>query len=153
MKKSTFSWIADSLAALVSFPAAHAVAQTPAAADALPPNRQHRQQPPRLARPPRQAARILAARARSRRAALAGRADRDGAQLAENFRGEADERRVVPDLHRRAIIYDPKTSEILWEQNSQTQRSIASITKVMTATVFLENNPTSRQVASPEAMS
>src|SRR5262249_30562953 len=29
----------------------------------------------------------------------------------------------------------------LWEENSQTQRAIASITKVMTATVFLENNP------------
>jgi D-alanyl-D-alanine endopeptidase (penicillin-binding protein 7) len=40
-----------------------------------------------------------------------------------------------------AIIYDPETNEVLWEENSQTQRSIASITKVMTATVFLENNP------------
>ena len=30
---------------------------------------------------------------------------------------------------------------MLWEENSQTPRSIASITKVMTATVFLENNP------------
>src|SRR5206468_12485103 len=49
---------------------------------------------------------------------------------------------LVPDLHAEAaIIYDPKTGEILWEQNSQAQRSIASITKVMTATVFLEDNP------------
>jgi serine-type D-Ala-D-Ala endopeptidase (penicillin-binding protein 7) len=48
----------------------------------------------------------------------------------------------VPDLHAAAaIIYDPDTNEVLWEENSQTQRSIASITKVMTATVFLENNP------------
>ena len=30
---------------------------------------------------------------------------------------------------------------MLWESNSQDQRSIASITKVMTATVFLENDP------------
>jgi D-alanyl-D-alanine endopeptidase (penicillin-binding protein 7) len=49
---------------------------------------------------------------------------------------------LVPDLRAAAaIIYDPDTNEILWEENSQSQRSIASITKVMTATVFLENNP------------
>jgi serine-type D-Ala-D-Ala endopeptidase (penicillin-binding protein 7) len=49
---------------------------------------------------------------------------------------------LVPDVRAAAaIIYDPETNEILWEENSQSQRSIASITKVMTATVFLENIP------------
>jgi D-alanyl-D-alanine endopeptidase (penicillin-binding protein 7) len=49
---------------------------------------------------------------------------------------------LVPDLRAAAaIIYDPNTNQVLWEENSQNQRSIASITKVMTATVFLENNP------------
>ena len=49
---------------------------------------------------------------------------------------------LVPDVRAAAaIIYDPDTNEIIWEENAQTQRSIASITKVMTATVFLENNP------------
>jgi D-alanyl-D-alanine endopeptidase (penicillin-binding protein 7) len=49
---------------------------------------------------------------------------------------------LVPDLHAAAaIIYNPETNQILWEENSQDQRSIASITKVMTATVFLEDNP------------
>jgi D-alanyl-D-alanine endopeptidase (penicillin-binding protein 7) len=49
---------------------------------------------------------------------------------------------MVPDVRAAAaIIYDPETNEVLWEENSQSQRSIASITKVMTATVFLENNP------------
>ena len=49
---------------------------------------------------------------------------------------------LVPDLRAAAaIIYNPITNEVLWEENSQDQRSIASITKVMTATVFLENNP------------
>jgi D-alanyl-D-alanine endopeptidase (penicillin-binding protein 7) len=49
---------------------------------------------------------------------------------------------LVPDVRAAAaIIYDPDTNEILWVENAQTQRSIASITKVMTATVFLENNP------------
>ena len=49
---------------------------------------------------------------------------------------------LVPDVRAAAaIIYDTDTNEILWQENAQTQRSIASITKVMTATVFLENNP------------
>jgi D-alanyl-D-alanine endopeptidase (penicillin-binding protein 7) len=49
---------------------------------------------------------------------------------------------LVPDVRAAAaIIYNPETNQVLWEENSQDQRSIASITKVMTATVFLENNP------------
>ena len=49
---------------------------------------------------------------------------------------------LVPDVRAAAaIIYNPETGQILWEENSQDERSIASITKVMTATVFLENNP------------
>jgi len=49
---------------------------------------------------------------------------------------------VVPDLHAAAaIIYNPETNQVLWESNSQNQRSIASITKVMTATVVVEFDP------------
>ena len=49
---------------------------------------------------------------------------------------------LVPDVHAAAaIVYDPATNQVLWEENGTSQRSIASITKVMTATVFLENNP------------
>jgi len=49
---------------------------------------------------------------------------------------------LVPDLRAAAaIIYDPETNQVLWEEHSQDQRSIASITKMMTATVFLEDNP------------
>ena len=49
---------------------------------------------------------------------------------------------LVPDLRAAAaIILNPETGEVLWEENSQSQRSIASITKVMTAVVFLESNP------------
>jgi D-alanyl-D-alanine endopeptidase (penicillin-binding protein 7) len=49
---------------------------------------------------------------------------------------------IVPNLRAAAaIIYDPDTNQVLWEENSQSQRSIASITKVMTATVFLEKDP------------
>jgi D-alanyl-D-alanine endopeptidase (penicillin-binding protein 7) len=49
---------------------------------------------------------------------------------------------LVPDVRAAAaIIYDPVTNKVLWEENSQDQRSIASITKMMTAVVFLEHNP------------
>jgi D-alanyl-D-alanine endopeptidase (penicillin-binding protein 7) len=49
---------------------------------------------------------------------------------------------LVPDVRAAAaIVYDPDTNHVLFEENAQTQRSIASITKVMTATVFLENSP------------
>jgi serine-type D-Ala-D-Ala endopeptidase (penicillin-binding protein 7) len=49
---------------------------------------------------------------------------------------------LVPDLRAAAaIIYDPETNEVLWEENSALERSIASITKVMTAAVVFENNP------------
>jgi D-alanyl-D-alanine endopeptidase (penicillin-binding protein 7) len=40
-----------------------------------------------------------------------------------------------------AIIFHPETGMVLWEENSQDKRSIASITKVMTTVVFLEDNP------------
>ena len=44
---------------------------------------------------------------------------------------------LVPDVRAAAaIIYDPDTNEILWEENAQTQRSIASITKVMTCLLY-----------------
>jgi D-alanyl-D-alanine endopeptidase (penicillin-binding protein 7) len=49
---------------------------------------------------------------------------------------------LVPDVRAEAaIIYNPATGKVLWESNSQNQRSIASITKVMTAVVFLETSP------------
>jgi D-alanyl-D-alanine endopeptidase (penicillin-binding protein 7) len=56
---------------------------------------------------------------------------------------------LVPDVRAAAaIIYNPQTNEVLWEENSQTLRSIASITKVMTATVVLDDEADlSRRVA------
>jgi D-alanyl-D-alanine endopeptidase (penicillin-binding protein 7) len=85
------------------------------------------------------------ARARAARAATAARQLKE-AQTPQ-FKIDANGT-VVPDLRAEAaIIYNPVTGQVLWEQNSQEQRSIASITKVMTAAVFLENDPDlSRQV-------
>jgi D-alanyl-D-alanine endopeptidase (penicillin-binding protein 7) len=49
---------------------------------------------------------------------------------------------LVPDVRAEAaIIFNAETGEVLWEEHAQDQRSIASITKVMTALVFLEDDP------------
>jgi D-alanyl-D-alanine endopeptidase (penicillin-binding protein 7) len=49
---------------------------------------------------------------------------------------------LVPDVRAAAaIIFNPETGEILYDSNAQDKRSIASITKVMTALVFLEDHP------------
>jgi serine-type D-Ala-D-Ala endopeptidase (penicillin-binding protein 7) len=46
----------------------------------------------------------------------------------------------VPDVRAEAaIIYNPATREVLWSSNAETERSIASITKVMTAVVVFES--------------
>jgi serine-type D-Ala-D-Ala endopeptidase (penicillin-binding protein 7) len=87
-----------------------------------------------------------AARSRTRRAKLArARAAATARELAEavlpRYKVDASGD-LVPDVRAAAaIIYNPETNEVLWESNSQDQRSIASITKVMTAVVFVENNP------------
>jgi D-alanyl-D-alanine endopeptidase (penicillin-binding protein 7) len=48
----------------------------------------------------------------------------------------------VPDIRAAAaIVFNPVNGQVLYEENSQDKRSIASITKVMTALVFLEDNP------------
>jgi serine-type D-Ala-D-Ala endopeptidase (penicillin-binding protein 7) len=79
-----------------------------------------------------------AALARARRAATA-REMADSAVPRYKVDAGGD---LVPDVHAAAaIIYNPETGQVLFEENSLSQRSIASITKVMTATVFLENNP------------
>ena len=90
--------------------------------------------PSAAARARARAARIRAARARASRSAKA---------LAEakkpQYRTDASGN-VVPDVRAAAaIIYDPATGKILYEENAMDERSIASITKVMTAIVFLES--------------
>jgi serine-type D-Ala-D-Ala endopeptidase (penicillin-binding protein 7) len=81
-----------------------------------------------------------AAAARARRANLA-RA-RSAAYLAQpRFKTDASGERV-PDIRAEAaIIYNPETGQVLWEEKAFDQRSIASITKVMTAVCTLEDNP------------
>ena len=49
---------------------------------------------------------------------------------------------LIPDLRAAAaIIFNPVTNQILWQQNANDTRSMASITKVMTALVYMESQP------------
>ena len=81
-----------------------------------------------------------AAAARARRVRLA-RA-RSTAYLAQpRFKTDASGA-TVPDIRAEAaIIYNPETGQVLWEEKAFDQRSIASITKVMTAICTLEDGP------------
>ena len=58
---------------------------------------------------------------------------------------------LVPDVRAAAaVIFDPLSGQVLWGENAQDKRSIASITKVMTAVVFLEDQPDLSQVVTVE---
>ena len=81
--------------------------------------------------------RAAAAKARAARARAAAKTLADAKM--PHYRVDEDGN-VVPDLRAAAaIIYDPTSGKVLWEEHSQDERSIASITKVMTAVVFLES--------------
>ena len=136
-RKSLF-WIAPAvLLSLVS------IGATPT--DAATGTRRTTSPKPAAAKAPRRAA-YSAARSQSRKLKLArARAAAMSREMADTalprYKVDASGD-LVPDVRAAAaIIYNPETSQVLWEENSQSQRSIASITKVMTATVFLENNP------------
>ncbi len=103
---------------------------------------------PRRAVKPAYSARSSQARkarlARARAAARARELSRLRAlQEAMTPRYKTDETgALVPDVRAAAaIIFDPANGQVLWQENAQDPRSIASITKVMTAVVFLEDNP------------
>lgn len=103
---------------------------------------------PKVAKKPAYSASASAARkARLARARAAARA-REAARMAAlrdamTPRYKLDENgEQVPDVRAAAaIIFNPVTGQVLWEENAQDKRSIASITKVMTTVVFLEDNP------------
>jgi len=80
-----------------------------------------------------------AAAARARRAAEARR--QQEALLSPRFKLDL-EGNTVPDIRAAAaIIYNPQSGEVLWEANSHAQRSIASLTKIMTAVTFMADSP------------
>jgi len=78
-------------------------------------------------------------RARLTRARATQRAREDREAATPLFRTAADGSMVPAIRAEAAIVYNPVTQQVLWEENAQNSRSIASITKVMTAVVFLEH--------------
>jgi D-alanyl-D-alanine endopeptidase (penicillin-binding protein 7) len=114
----------------------------------------------KLIKKPTYSARASSARkARLERARLAARAREhsrvralQALQIAMTPRYKTDASgALVPDVRAAAaIIFNPETGQVLWQENAQDKRSIASITKVMTAVVFLEDNPDLSQQATVE---
>jgi D-alanyl-D-alanine endopeptidase (penicillin-binding protein 7) len=136
-------WIGPlALVGLATIGVANSAAADPAKEPAKKPTTTSSKPAPRAPDGPR----YSAGRSRSRRAGLArARAAATAREMADTVvprykvDGSGD---LVPDVRAAAaIIYNPETDQVLWEENSQRQRSIASITKVMTAAVVVENDP------------
>ncbi len=144
-KPLSFKKIAVSLAFIASVVMSAppvASAQTVAKAPATKSTAKPKAKAPARSTPKKKAYSTSAARARRARLAKA-RAEARARELRElqTPRFTVDEYgREVPDVRAEAaVIYDPETGEVLWENHSKDQRSIASITKVMTALVFLDS--------------
>jgi len=101
------------------------------------------------------------------RAAAAERARRAAASRARSAQlaRERIEREAMTPLYRRdllgnqvpevraaaAIVFDPQTNAVLWEQNAHERRSVASLTKLMTALTFVADEPDLNQVVAVTA--
>ncbi len=91
-----------------------------------------------------------AARARASAASRARSAAAARAAATARVAREADTPRfktdllgnLIPDVRAAAaIVFNPQTNEVLWEENSHDPRSIASLTKLMTAVTFIADEP------------
>lgn len=89
--------------------------------------------------------RTAARRARLARARAAAAARAHLAAVRQREAERAESRRggsLAPQIRAAAaIIFNPATGAVLWEEHSREQRSIASLTKLMTAEVFLADDP------------
>jgi D-alanyl-D-alanine endopeptidase (penicillin-binding protein 7) len=84
-------------------------------------------------------ARARAAAAARARAAAADRTVREAqtARFKRDLLGN-----LIPDVRAAAaVIYDPQTGTVLYDENAHDQRSIASLTKLMTAVTFVADAP------------
>jgi D-alanyl-D-alanine endopeptidase (penicillin-binding protein 7) len=79
------------------------------------------------------------AQAAARRARAAARARAARELQPPRFKVDGSGMTVPAVRAEAAIVYDPVTHEVLWAENENEERSIASITKVMTVVTFLEN--------------
>jgi D-alanyl-D-alanine endopeptidase (penicillin-binding protein 7) len=91
---------------------------------------------------PKASTRTAAARARAAaRAKAAAIARQQREASSPKFKRDALGN-LVPDVRAAAaIVFNPQTGEVLWEENSHETRSIASLTKMMTAVTFMADDP------------
>ena len=82
---------------------------------------------------------VSARRARLARARAAARAREVRDVQTPRFMTDATGQQVPDVRAEAAVIYNPVTREVLWSSNADSERSIASITKVMTALVVLDS--------------
>jgi len=133
-------WGALLLIALLAWPAMTADAAT----------RSHRRTKPRAA--PTASAQV-AKKAPARRAVVARGTKRTGAKHAVATRRSRSRRHraLAPPrggvYARNAVVIDPATDEVLFEKQSLQTVPIASLTKLMSAMVFLEQKPDLRRTA------
>lgn len=53
----------------------------------------------------------------------------------------------IPDIRAAAaIVFDPQTNAVVYEQNAHERRSVASLTKLMTALTFIADEPDLNQI-------
>lgn len=91
----------------------------------------------------------LAAAARARRAAAARARERlriEQEAMTPRYRRDLLGNQVPEVRAAAAIVFDPQTNAVLWEQNAHDRRSIASLTKIMTAVTFVADEPDLDQV-------
>lgn len=79
-----------------------------------------------------------AAAARARQAAAA-RQQREA--MTPKYKRDAQGNQVPDVRAAAAIVFDPQTNSVLYDQNSHEQRSIASLTKLMTVVTFMADDP------------
>ena len=96
----------------------------------------HTAHPVRLSRRAR-LARARAAAAYRARVAAARQRQLERSEFKRDSNGN-----LIPRISAAAaIVFNPSTGVVLWEEHSNEQRSIASLTKLMTAVVFLADDP------------
>lgn len=96
---------------------------------------------PPAAKPPASRASVSRALAAERQREEAKRREQQEAAKALFLARDA-QGNLVPDVRSAAaIVYDPLNGDVIWDRNSHDQRSIASLTKVMTAITFIADSP------------
>jgi D-alanyl-D-alanine endopeptidase (penicillin-binding protein 7) len=92
-----------------------------------------------------------AAAERARRAAVARAVALEKDAMTPRYRRDMLGNQIPEVRAAAAIVFDPQTNAVLWEQNAHEKRSIASLTKIMTGLTFVADEPDLSQVVAVTA--